>query len=154
MLLWSQNSWISTVFLDRDSICFVQQWEKSMGYHFVPECNHAQESHFFVYFCHIICRTRVCWDPDILLPWQFDVTTSPLHTAILSLVTVSSFGQVYIVITEKTLRYPCQQGTLIVLDYYYKNRKRIITQNTIWCWSWKSCTAQANLMISQLSARR
>ena len=25
--------------------------------------------------CHI-CRTTVCWDPEILLPWQRDVTTS------------------------------------------------------------------------------
>ena len=24
-----------------------------------------------------ICRTTVCWDPEILLPWQRDVMTSP-----------------------------------------------------------------------------
>ena len=45
-----------------------------MGFRFVPGCNHAQESHFS---CHI-CRTMVCRDPEILLPWQRDVTTSPL----------------------------------------------------------------------------
>ena len=44
---------------------------KSMGYRFVPECNDAQKSHS----CHI-CRTTVCWDPEILLPRQRDVTTS------------------------------------------------------------------------------
>ena len=32
----------------------------------------------FVFFsCHI-CRTTVCWVPEILLPWKRDVTTSPL----------------------------------------------------------------------------
>ena len=30
---------------------------------------------FFILFCQI-CRTTVCWDPEILLPWQRDVTTS------------------------------------------------------------------------------
>ena len=30
------------------------------------------------FFCHI-CRTTVCWDPEILLQWQRDVTTSPLY---------------------------------------------------------------------------
>ena len=34
---------------------------------------------FFVFlFCHI-CRTTDCWDPEILLPLQRDVTTSPLY---------------------------------------------------------------------------
>ena len=28
--------------------------------------------------CHI-CMTTVCWDPDICLPWQRDVTTSFLY---------------------------------------------------------------------------
>ena len=31
----------------------------------------------FFFICHI-CRTMVCWDPQILLPWQHDVLTSPL----------------------------------------------------------------------------
>ena len=51
-----------------------------LGHRFVPECDHAQESSytrwiFFPFFCHI-CRITVCWDPDILLPWQRDVTAS------------------------------------------------------------------------------
>ena len=43
----------------------------------VLEYNHAQESHtchFYRFFCHI-CRTTVCWDPQILRSWQRDVTT-------------------------------------------------------------------------------
>ena len=34
------------------AICIVERWKKSMGYHFVPGCNHAQESpvNFFVFF--------------------------------------------------------------------------------------------------------
>ena len=33
------------------------------------------------FFCHI-CRTTVCWDPQISLPWQREVTTSLLYYAI------------------------------------------------------------------------
>ena len=71
----SKNFWISTIFLDRD----VKRWKKSLGFRFVPgECNHAQESHtciFFVvfFFCHI-SSTADCWDPEIMLPWQRDLT--------------------------------------------------------------------------------
>ena len=37
---------------------------------------------FFAFFsCHI-CRTTVCWDPQILLQWQDDVTTTPLSNNI------------------------------------------------------------------------
>ena len=32
---------------------------------------------FFFSSCYI-CRTTACWDPEILLPWQRDVTASPL----------------------------------------------------------------------------
>ena len=70
-----QNSWISTIFLDR------KQLKRSTGYRFVSESNHAQENHTcqFCLFCLChICRTTVSWDPDILLPWQRDVTTSSL----------------------------------------------------------------------------
>ena len=31
----------------------------------------------FNFSCHI-CRTTACWNPEILLPWQRDVTASPL----------------------------------------------------------------------------
>ena len=30
------------------SICIVERWKKSMGYRFVPACNHAQESRLFL----------------------------------------------------------------------------------------------------------
>ena len=36
----------SLMFLDRDVKC----WKKSMGFRFVPECNHAQESHTCIFF--------------------------------------------------------------------------------------------------------
>ena len=50
-----------------------------MGYRFVPECNHAQDSDTcqlvsVFFFCHI-CKTTGCRDPEILLPWQRDVIT-------------------------------------------------------------------------------
>ena len=56
-----------------------------MGYRFDPKCNHARESHrcqffwFLFFVCHI-CRARVCWDPEILLLWQRDVTAFPLYS--------------------------------------------------------------------------
>ena len=48
--------------------------------------NHAQEIHThqcFIFFSAIytnVDRTTVCQDPDILLPWQHDVTTFILYT--------------------------------------------------------------------------
>ena len=36
----------SLIFLDRDVKC----WKKSMGFRFVPECNHVQESHACIFF--------------------------------------------------------------------------------------------------------
>ena len=42
----------------------------------------TQENHtrqFFRFFCHF-CRTTVFWDPEILVPWQRDVTTSSLYS--------------------------------------------------------------------------
>ena len=70
-------------FLTRTTICIVERCKKSSGYRFVLECNHAKESHtcqFFRFSCHI-WKTTVCRDPEILLPWQRDVTTSPLSIA-------------------------------------------------------------------------
>ena len=46
-------------------------------YRFVPLCNHAEESHtsqFFSFFRTMFAGTRLCWDPEILLPWQRDTT--------------------------------------------------------------------------------
>ena len=40
-------------FLTEMAICIVERWKKSMGYCFVPECNHVRESHasqFFRFF--------------------------------------------------------------------------------------------------------
>ena len=34
---------------------------------------------FFVFFCYISRTGIVCWDPEMLLPWQRYVTTSPLY---------------------------------------------------------------------------
>ena len=66
-------------FLTETAICIVERWKESMGYRFFPKSNYAQESnicHFLSFLCHI-CSTTVYWDPEILLPWQRDVTTSP-----------------------------------------------------------------------------
>ena len=67
-------------FLTETTTCIVEQWKKSSGYRFVPECNHAKESHTcqFFRFSYHIWRTTVCTDPEILLPWQREVTASPL----------------------------------------------------------------------------
>ena len=45
------------------------------------ELSFAQKRHtcqVFRFFGHF-CRTTVCWDLKILLPWQRDVTNSPLY---------------------------------------------------------------------------
>ena len=36
------------------------------------------KSYMSIFFCRI-CRTVVCWDPEILLSWHFDVMTAPLY---------------------------------------------------------------------------
>ena len=62
-------------FLDLNNL-FVKQWKKIMGYRLVPENNHAQESptcHFFRLFFLSYLQSH---DPEILLPWQRDKTTS------------------------------------------------------------------------------
>ena len=64
-------------FLTEMAICVVERWKKIMSYRFVPEWTVL----FILFFfspCHI-CRATVCWDPEILLPWRRDVTTSPLY---------------------------------------------------------------------------
>ena len=49
----------------RRSFALSNKKRKVIGYHFVSECNDAQESHYMsiFFFCHI-CRTMVCWDPQ------------------------------------------------------------------------------------------
>ena len=69
-----------------------------MGYHFVPQCNQAQESHAcqcFHFFCQI-CRTTVCWEPKILLLSQRDVLASFFYYENLALV-------VFLVLESKAL---------------------------------------------------
>jgi len=68
-------------FLTEMAICIVERWKKRMGY----QWSHGQEIHtcpffrFLFFFWHI-CRTTVCWDQEILWPWQRDITTSLLFT--------------------------------------------------------------------------
>ena len=69
-------------FLTETAICIVERWNKIMGYRFVPECNHAQDSdtcqYFSSFFFSHFCKTTGCRDPEILLPWQRDVITPSL----------------------------------------------------------------------------
>ena len=37
-------------FLTETVICIVKRWKKSMGYRFVPECNHEEESRTCQFF--------------------------------------------------------------------------------------------------------
>ena len=50
-------------FLTETAICIVERWKKSMGYRFVPECNHAQESHTCHFFSAILAGQRFVEDP-------------------------------------------------------------------------------------------
>ena len=42
------------------SVCIVERWKKSMGYRFVPACNHVQESRLFLPYLpdHRLLRCR------------------------------------------------------------------------------------------------
>ena len=44
-------------FLTETATCIVERWKKSMGYRFVPECNHAQERHTCQFFLFFFCYT-------------------------------------------------------------------------------------------------
>ena len=67
--------WILTIFLDKDGHLHCRTMEEKYGILFCSECNHAQErnSCFSFFPCH---GPRFV---QILLPWQRDVTTSPLQ---------------------------------------------------------------------------
>ena len=88
-LPWKQNSWILTIFLDRDGYLHCQMMKKSTLY-WLPLCSWVQScigksyvSNIFIFSCDI-CRIMVCWDLEILLPaWQHGITTSPLHYLLL-----------------------------------------------------------------------
>ena len=79
----SKISGSQLLFLTKTVICIDERQKKTVGYRFVLECNQARESHtcqFFRFFCYIgTDRDGFCWDPERLLPWQRDVTTSPLY---------------------------------------------------------------------------
>ena len=83
MLPWLQNFCISTNYLGRDS--HLHCW-MTKGKYGLPLCSWVQSCggskvmlvNCFVFFYHIF-RTMVCWDPEILLPWQCDITTAPIH---------------------------------------------------------------------------
>ena len=49
-LPWQRNLGSQQPFLTEAAICIVERWKKSIGYRFVPECNHAQESQT----CHFL----------------------------------------------------------------------------------------------------
>ena len=57
----SKISGSQSSFLTETVICIVERWNQSMGYRFVPECNHEiYTRQFFRFFsCHI-CRATVC----------------------------------------------------------------------------------------------
>ena len=77
-LPWWQNFWVPTILLDRDGHLHCWTMEEKYG---LPFCSWVQsctgKSYMsicsFFFFCRI-CSTTVCWDPEILLPWQRDVT--------------------------------------------------------------------------------
>ena len=70
-------------FLTETAIYIFERWKKSMGYRFVSECNHAQESHtcqFFRSFSAIFAGPRFV----DATPWQRDVTTPLYYTWIVT----------------------------------------------------------------------
>ena len=69
------------------AICIVERWKKIMSYRFVPEWT-ALFIFFFFSPCHI-CRATLCWDPEILLLWERDATTSLYCPLVLWLVEVT-----------------------------------------------------------------
>ena len=114
--------------------------KKSSGYRFVPECSLAQASHtchFFnlvprvlsyplygargawergwSFFSAIFAGPRFCSDPDLLLPWQRDLTTYFLYLAVklvwgegeggLRLSSVAALGSLYSF--SRAFRTPC-----------------------------------------------
>ena len=53
------------------------RWKKNMNYCLFLSVTTQRKVIPLIFFCHI-CRTTLCGDPEILLPWQCDITTSPL----------------------------------------------------------------------------
>lgn len=65
------------IFPDRDGYCIVKQWKTNMGYCFVLSAIMPRK------VIHAICFAifTVCWDLEMLLPWQHDVFSSPFYRA-------------------------------------------------------------------------
>ena len=85
-LPWWQNFRISTILRDGDGYlhCWTIYTRKVWATVLFPSAIIHQKvilymSVFFFRFCCRICRTMDCWDPEILLPWQHDVTISPFY---------------------------------------------------------------------------
>ena len=73
--------WILTIFLDKDGHLHCRTMEEKYGLLFcswVQSCTGKEFMLTFSFFFFVPLAT-VCSGPDFLLPWQRDVTTSPLH---------------------------------------------------------------------------
>ena len=68
MLLWQQISGVSNLYHETWPFLFLS----------AIMCRKVIHVNFFIFFCYV-CMTMLCWAPDIWLPWQCDVTTSPLY---------------------------------------------------------------------------
>ena len=67
-------------FFTKTAICSIERWKNSMGCRFVPECNHALENTYMsIFFVSMPNLQDHNLDPDILIPWQREVMTSPLY---------------------------------------------------------------------------
>ena len=82
-LPWWQNFWISTIVLDKDGHLHWRTIEESCG---LPFCSWVQSgtgksymSIFSFFLLYWQDGDGFCWDPERLLPWQREVTTSPLY---------------------------------------------------------------------------
>ena len=74
----SKISGSQQLFLTDRIICIIEQWMKSMGYGFVPAAVMYRNVIHVIFFHYL--QDHVCLDPEILLPWQCDTTTSLAHT--------------------------------------------------------------------------
>ena len=72
--------WILTIFLDKDGHLHCRTMEEKYGLLFCSRVQSCTGKEFMLTFSFFfVPLATVCSDPDILLPWQRDVTTSPLH---------------------------------------------------------------------------
>ena len=91
LTLWSIEVWgrvtMVAKFLDLNNLSWQRRpfalsidgrkvWATILILSAIMHRSHACHLYRF-FFCHI-CRTTACWDPEISLPWQRDVTASPL----------------------------------------------------------------------------